>query len=323
MSNRQNFRFGFAVACTLAIGAAAALTAAGPRASRSVAQAGPATNSASLNHLMTNQWYNLEAGAVVYPSDYIDDQGAADQTRLHQPLALSQGTQVLVVAVDHAQSTATLAFNLEGQDDDEDNPLPSQVTVDLKDLSSAHPNLISFEGFEGTDASAKADLDDDDAVAASAEFAKKKNIKSGSALRQKSTGSGRVIRVRSKGGMTMCLAEVRVNAGSICGQTMPSISRAAQGYDLYKSKGWTPVAFDPKNAKLCTACFWKGGRKDCSGGVECGHASLKIGANQWIGAGIRPVPQLPNQNGCKRGKNGRKVCRVPYRLDGCLLAPGH
>lgn len=289
--------------------------------------------------LEQNHWFNLERTLTVFPVSYANADGGEVVSKINQPLLLVEGTQFLVVNKDAEKKQITLAFNLEGQDDDQENPLPAEITVEMSDLASAHVSPIVYEGEDASEESMQADIEDD-ALAdqpffAETEVAGRGNVRrarSGKGLRVRQTPAhassganagvaGRVIRVRSKNGMTMCLAEVRVNAKSICGQAMPAIERASLGYDLYKSAGWRPIEFNPTVSPVCTACFWKGGRTDCSGGAECGHASLKIGPNSWIGAGIRPQPQLPNESGChKKGKH--MVCRVPYRLDGCLTAPG-
>lgn len=282
-----------------------------------------------------NHWFNLERTLTVYPLAYANSDGVEVNSMTNRPLVLVEGTQFLVVKKDHADKQITLAFNIEGQNDDQENPLPAEITIAMSDLGSAHLSPIVYEGFDEDGEESIAADEADDALAELPIFAETdiagrggaRRARSGKTLRMtKASGGGggvdgRVIRVRSKNGMTMCLAEVRVNAKSICGQSMPTIERAALGYDAYKSAGWKPISFNPSASPVCTACFWKGGRTDCSGGTECGHASLKIGANSWIGAGIRPMPKLPDQNGCSK-KRGRTVCRVPYRLDGCLTAPG-
>jgi len=283
--------------------------------------------------LAENQWFNLERTLTVYPLSYANADGVDVASKISQPLVLIEGTQFLVVKKDADKKRITLAFNLEGQDDDQENPLPAEITVEMNDLVPAHVSPIIFEGIDEDGEEAIAADEADDALAELPVFAETdvagrgsvRRARSGKTLRVKKSPAsgvnGRVIRVRSKNGMTMCLAEVRVNAKSICGQTMPTIERASLGYDVYKAAGWKPIAYNPSASPVCTACFWKGGRKDCSGGSECGHASLKIGANSWIGAGIRPQPRLPDQNGCRK-KGRHMVCRVPYRLDGCLAAPG-
>lgn len=290
-----------------------------------------------------NHWYNIEKSAVVYPTAYADAEGKEVASKVNQPLMLVEGTEFLVVGVDIKKRQATIAFNLEGQDSDDENPLPSEITVSLDDLNGGHSVPISFEKPGANNASVDADDADDQQELtfleqmgiSNTDFAgpgRARRARRGRALRTEAAPdgrvSGRVVRVQSKNGMSMCLTEVRINAGTICGQVMPKTERAADGYNLYKGAGWTPTAFDPDASPICTACFWKGGRTDCSGGTECGHASLKIGdknsrgGNQWIGAGIRPIPQLPDHEGCSK-KHGHTVCRVPYELEGCLVAPGH
>lgn len=128
------------------------------------------------------------------------------------------------------------------------------------------------------------------------------------------------VRKKKSGGMTYCLRDVRTTALKYTSaKNIPQgISRAAIAYPAYKAKGWKPVAYSSKNTNG-TACFYGGGRMDCctksnSKGKciargACGHAAIKIGANKWKGAGIRPVPQLPNKKG--------KV----YIAQGCLTPP--
>ncbi len=132
--------------------------------------------------------------------------------------------------------------------------------------------------------------------------------------------SGLIGPVARKSSMTYCLRDVRTTAVKYTAKkNIPQgIPRAAVAYPAYKAKGWKPIKYASSNPNG-TACFYGGGRMDCctkknSKGKciargACGHAAIKIGANKWKGAGIRPVPQLPNKNG--------KV----YIPHGCLTPP--
>jgi hypothetical protein len=125
---------------------------------------------------------------------------------------------------------------------------------------------------------------------------------------------------KKKSSMTYCLRDVRITAAKYTAKkNIPQgIPRAAVAYGAYKAKGWKPI----KLSNSCpngTACFYGGGRMDCCTKTNkkgkciargaCGHAAIKIGSNKWKGAGIRPVPGLPNKNG--------KV----YVFQGCLTPP--
>ena len=109
--------------------------------------------------------------------------------------------------------------------------------------------------------------------------------------------------------MTYCLRDVRIAARKFtAAKNIPQgIPRAALAYPAYKAKGWRPIKLSA-SVTNGTACFYGGGRRDCKG-WPCGHAAIKIGKNKWKGAGIRPVPGLPN-------KKGRT-----YVFHGCLTPP--
>lgn len=129
------------------------------------------------------------------------------------------------------------------------------------------------------------------------------------------------VKKKKKSSMTYCLRDVRTTAVKYtAAKNIPQgISRAAIAYPAYKGKGWRPIKLSASGNPNGTACFYGGGRMDCctksnSKGKciargACGHAAIKIGSNKWKGAGIRPVPGLPNRKG--------KV----YVFHGCLTPP--
>lgn len=123
------------------------------------------------------------------------------------------------------------------------------------------------------------------------------------------------------GKMTYCLRDVRIEAARYTkARNIPQgIPRAALAYNAYKGKGWKPIKYSSK-VPNGTACFYGGGRMDCCSkynkagkcikrGAACGHAAIKIGSNKWKGAGIRPVPHLPDTKTKK------------YIFHGCLTPP--
>lgn len=276
--------------------------------------------------VQNGDWFTAEKEFTLKPSDAMGTDGRTMGELIGRDYKILRGTDINIVNIDEANKKAEIAFNNEGQDPLNTEKLPFSLTVDLRDINPAILSKIQF------DESDEFPDDDDEQITGVDQIlevarGKRRAVRSRSGVTRprvaRSGGaSGRVIRVFGRGGMTMCLAEVRVNAKSICGQTMPTIGRAAQGYEVYKAAGWRPVEYSPNSNPVCTACFWGGGRTDC-GGQACGHAALKIRQGAWIGAGIRTPPELPNQSGCKRSVRGKKVCRVPYVRHGCLVAPGH
>ncbi|MBX2993270.1 MAG: hypothetical protein KF681_00550 [Bdellovibrionaceae bacterium] len=276
--------------------------------------------------VQNGDWFTAEKEFVLKPSDAMGTDGRTMGDLIGRDYKILRGTDINIVNIDEANKKAEIAFNNEGQDPLNTEKLPFSLTVDLRDINPALLSKIQF------DESDEFPDDDDEQITGVDQIlevarGKRRAVRSRSGVTRPRVArggstAGRVIRVYGRGGMTMCLAEVRVNAKSICGQTMPTIGRAAQGYEVYKAAGWRPVEYSPNSNPVCTACFWGGGRTDC-GGQACGHAALKIRAGAWIGAGIRTPPELPNQNGCKRSVRGKKVCRVPYVRHGCLVAPGH
>lgn len=288
------------------------------------------------SQFVANEWYSLERSVMVRPFEVVNQEGEVDVTMSGQVFTLEKGTDFTVVEVKGRGDRLVIGFNLEGQDNLEENRLPMQIEVEARELMNGRPTFLEFDLLDDSDndefASDQelAEAEGEDVMSETDVAGRSRARRSRGGVRAKKKfvigrGTGRVIRVPSRNGMTYCLAEVRLNSKSICGQTMPVIPRAAIGYDVYRSRGWQPVPADYASAKTCTACFWGGGRLDCRGGA-CGHTALKLPNGLWIGAGIRAYPALPNQNGCsyKRTRRGtRKVCRVPYSSPRCLLAPGH
>jgi hypothetical protein len=294
---------------------------------------------------LLNQWYTLTRPVTLNPIEVVEQDGSTDSTAARS-MVLDAGLDYFVVAEENG--LATIAFNLEGQDDDE-NPLPFEMTVKTSELGMGQSVLVSLneedpydevtDGLSGEELQIASEEDefDDTAVASNAKNVgarKRRVVRSkrghrvakraarGSHKARRGGGSG-FLRMPSRNGMTYCLGEVRINAKHICGQTMPMISRAANGYDAYRAAGWKPINMGSNWSSYpkCTACFWGGGRTDCKGGA-CGHTALKGGGNMWVGAGVRAVPRLSDRKGCSRSRRGKVVCRVPYKFHGCVVAPG-
>lgn len=302
---------------------------------------------------LLDQWYTLGRPVTLYPIEVVAQDGSIVKGAANRPLVLDGGIDYLVVS--EVNGLVTIAFNLEGQDDPS-NPLPLEMTVRASELGMGQSSVVALneedpyddvtDGLSGEiEVAADEEQYDDTEIASNAtDFsARKRRVyrssrggRSKQAYRRGRSGRSRqarggggtsrgFLRMPSRGGMTFCLGEVRINAKHLCQQVMPVIGRAAVGYEAYKAKGWTPIdkgqnwAAYPK----CTACFWGGGRQDCSGG-SCGHTALKGEGNMWVGAGVRAVPRLPDRSGCSRkGRRGRGVCRKPYVFHGCVVAPGY
>jgi len=296
----------------------------------------------------TGDWYTAEQQFKIKPTEVIGMDGRPLNGLVNRDFIIQRGTDLNIVSINPNDQTVELGFNNEGQSEAGLNQLPFSMKVHYKDLD---PSLLSLVVYDDS-------VNDDEDLAEAEEMdalsevspalgdaldvarrggrgrnrngilrqrrSQSRSMRAGRALR---TSGTRVQRVFGRNGMTMCLAEVRVNAKGICGQTMPVIGKAADGYNAYVNAGWRPVAYDPSNNSVCTACFWGGGRTDCSGG-PCGHAALKVANNgtarDWIGAGFRNPPALPDRYGCSRaGRRGKRVCRVPYTAARCAVAPGH
>ena len=103
--------------------------------------------------------------------------------------------------------------------------------------------------------------------------------------------------------MTYCLRDVRLTAARFTSHVPQGIVMASEAYGPYKADGWQPITYS-SSVPLGTACFFSGGRS-CGHGKSCGHAAIKISANAWKGAGVRPTPFI----------SGRP-------LIGCLTPPG-
>jgi hypothetical protein len=102
--------------------------------------------------------------------------------------------------------------------------------------------------------------------------------------------------------MTYCLRDVRLTAARFTSRVPQGIAIASEAYGPYKADGWQPITYSSSNP-VGTACFFGGGRM--CGRKHCGHAAIKISANAWKGAGVRPTPFIA----------GRP-------LIGCLTPPG-
>jgi hypothetical protein len=71
----------------------------------------------------------------------------------------------------------------------------------------------------------------------------------------------------------------------------PSGAAAWMGYNILRKQfGFKPVAFS-KDLPNGTVCVSEGGRYRCSGRA-CGHIAIKIGSQQWYGAGTFVHPLL-------------------------------
>ena len=110
-------------------------------------------------------------------------------------------------------------------------------------------------------------------------------------------------RGRGGGGMTYCLREVRMAAYRFTRRVPSGIAAAAQAYWPFRQMGWLPVSYS-LHAPVGTACFFGHGRWSKGCGGYCGHAAIKLGKNNWKGAGFRPTPFLPGRT-----------------LIGCLMPP--
>lgn len=309
---------------------------------------------------LLDQWYTLGRPVTLNPVEVVAQDGSIVKGAANRPLVLDGGIDYLVVS--EVNGLVTIAFNLEGQDDPQ-NPLPLEMTVRASELGMGQASVVALNEEDPYDdvtdgssgeyevAADDEEYDDTEVASTATDFsARRRRVyrsargggRSRQAVRRGRSGRGRearagrsarrgggggggrgFLRMGSRGGMTYCLGEVRINAKHVCGQVMPVIGKASIGYEAYKAKGWTPIdkGSNWSSYPKCTACFWGGGRQDCSGG-SCGHTALKGDGNMWVGAGIRAVPRLPDQSGCKR-RGRRVVCRKPYVFHGCVVAPGY
>lgn len=185
---------------------------------------------------------------------------------------LEDGTEISVIRFSRDGRNVEVAVD-NGESD------PSVQWVTTESIQALNPKRIDFEALEGL-----ADL--------------------GLIIETVST--------RKKGGMTYCLRDVRIRATRYTAQrNIPQgIPMASIAYKAYRAKGWKKIEYSAR-VPNGTACFSGGGRP-CGRKSYCGHAAIKIGANQWLGAGVTPTPWLRD-----RRDNGR----VPYKKHGCLTPP--
>lgn len=293
-----------------------------------------------------NQWYTLTRPVTLNPTEVVAQDGSIVKGAANRPLGLDGGINYYVVS--EANGLVTIAFDLEGQDDPK-NPLPFEMTVKASELGMGQAELVALnangdvvDGLSEVEVAADEEQYDNTDVASNAtDFSarRRRYYRSGRSAgrsskkavrrrggRGRSRSAGEFLRMPSKNGMSFCMGEVRINAKHVCDEVMPVIGKAADGLAAYKKLKWVEINLGEKNWSAypkCTACFWDGGRSDCSTGY-CGHTALKGGGNSWVGAGVRANPRLADQNYCVwKGRRGRRYqfCRKPYRFQGCVVAP--
>jgi len=238
------------------------------------------------NPFLVDQLHVAKRSAAIQVEQAFDDDGSEIQELTGQFIDVAAGSLLSVTDESSDGRFVTLSFDLEG------------MMAEGKDVSEL-PNLVKVNAFELS----KLDL----------------SMVTETAM---GDGTGEIIipeflagKGKGRAKMTYCLRDVRVFAsGKNCRAKIARVSLARQGYAAYLATGdWKKISKkDWKSYPVCTACFYAGGRQDCSGG--CGHTAIKINSNQWKGAGIRTVPGLPDHNGYHKG-----VLRRPYKFLGCIV----
>ncbi len=249
----------------------------------------------SKRHLQEDQWYKL--GKTVSLPIFEENNGLANfNVQQTSRLTLVSGTEFNVLEVSNDGRVLIAVDEDISQDNPNVNPNePTIAWVSIGDLLRGRIKLIDERMMQALDTQSV------DQNAADQYVETEVAARRGGRARRR---GGR----RGRGGMTFCLRDVRIAAARFTRKVPQNIPRAALAYPKYKAAGWVPVQYSPSNP-IGTACFFGGGRRDCKGG-PCGHAAIKIRANAWKGAGVRPTPFLPNRRG--------KV----YSFHGCLVPPG-
>jgi hypothetical protein len=81
-------------------------------------------------------------------------------------------------------------------------------------------------------------------------------------------------------------------------RTFPPGAAAWQGYDVLRLQyAFRPAAFS-QNLPNGSVCVSEGGQYQC-GAKKCGHIAIKIGYEQWYGAGVFRSPLLPGHYGLR------------------------
>jgi hypothetical protein len=249
--------------------------------------------------LELDQWYRLSRTTSVIPQEASDVHG--NPVDINNSVILKSGTDINVLEFSPKGDYALITVE-DGSEDEMDvsKEFPETAWVNITDLVYGNPTALSDDQLENeSDGIAMAETnggynDLPNGTFEVALIARKFHKRRGG---------------RRANGMTYCLRDVRT-AG--CGNS-PLVEYASLAYTAYKNLGWRPIEFS-RDVPTCTACFSTGGRKSC-GRIGCGHAAVKIGANKWKGAGVRPDPWLHKRKGDKT--------RYEYNPVGCLVAPGH
>jgi hypothetical protein len=248
------------------------------------------------NLLMDYQVYSALRSGDIEVLGAVNDDGEEMAELKGQLLHIPEGSVLQFVDESEDGQEVSFSFDLEGMmaDGQDVSDLPGIIKVraaDLARLSLGPIRLGEIESEEGID---------EDVILPEIVAGKR-------AKKRKST-------------MTYCLQDVRLWASANCKAKVIRTEKAADARKKYLATGaWEPINLGSKWSKypVCTACFYGGGRQDCSGGTACGHAAIKISANKWKGAGIRTVPGLPDRNGVFKG-----IKRRPYKFQGCIIPKG-
>jgi|GEM_PF-4692802 len=273
---------------------AAAMIGAAPEASGS--GMGLSSRIDASNGVAPDRWYSLSKSVSLGVLEQI---GSADNYNVNgNQLFLVEGTEVSVMEISADGRYALIGIDEDGFEENNtgiDASAPTIAWVSIAELSRARLRAIDAQGIE-IDGRISPNTQGQQSEFVATEVARRGG---GSARRR--GGRGR------RGRMTYCLRDVRLGAARFTSQVPQDIEMASEAYPQYQAMGWTPVDYSPSNP-VGTACFFSGGRS-CGKGVKCGHAAIKISANAWKGAGVRPTPFLPNTKD--------KV----YTLQGCLTPP--
>ncbi len=241
---------------------------------------------------LLSQMHYVKRSTSILIDSATDDAGEEIVNMRGSQLDLPVGTLLTIVEQSETGEYSTLSLNIEEMIDAgvDVSGMPNLFRVKTSEL-----NLVDLEVIQLTEI----DGEEQDYVLPETVAARKK---------------------RGRAKMTYCLRDVRLFASSKCGAKIYQTARAADAYNGYLRTGaWVKIKRGSWKAyPKCTACFYGGGRQDCrakgSKSTACGHAAIKINANQWKGAGVRTVPGLPNKNGTFNG-----VRRKPYQFHGCLV----
>lgn len=261
--------------------------------------------SPSLSGLKTDEWYTVSrtiSAPLFRSSKNRNINVPANLDRL----TMVEGTEFQILKFAENGEYALIGIDEDGFSTENPGVVDSQPVVAwvrTADIAQANAQVVDIESIQML-ADLGISFDQDQSEYSRTDTAARKK---GQARRRGGQGRG-----GRRGGMTYCLADVRIWASSKIGASKvpQGIPMASIAYPKYKAKGWRPIAYSA-SVPVGTACFFKGGRK-CGKTSRCGHAAIKIAANKWKGAGVRPTPFLRS--------NGPG--RTPLVLQGCLVMPG-